>query len=76
MEGVKASRSSLYQVYEEWAKKAGEYVLSGKAFTSRMRSHGFDDTGWITEHGKSHRVRAWSGVALAGPAEEVPGQWD
>lgn len=76
MEGVKVSRSSLYQAYDEWARQAGEYVLSGKAFTSRMRNHGIDDSGWMTEHGKSHHVRAWSGIALAGPAEEVPGQWD
>jgi len=73
MDGVKVSRSSLYQAYEDWARKAGEEVLSGKAFTARMRARGLGDSAWTTEHGK--RTRAWSGIALAGPAEEVPGAW-
>jgi len=69
--GLKVSRASLYQACEEWAKQAGECVLSGKAFTARIRGHGFDDSAWTTEHDK--RARAWGGVALAGPAEETPG---
>ena len=73
LNGVKASRLSLYQAYEQWAKQTGEPMLSGKRFTARMRSMGFDEV-WTTEAGK--RARAWGGVALAGPAEEVPGQWD
>jgi len=73
VEGVKVARSALYQAYEEWAKSTGEQTLSGKAFANRMRGRGFDDSGSTAEHGK--RLRAWSGIALAGPAEEVPGAW-
>ena len=70
---IRTSRTSLYQAYEQWARETGEPLLGGKRFTSRMRGMGFDEV-WKTEAGK--RVRAWGGVALAGPAEEVPGQWD
>ncbi len=73
IDSVKASRASLYQAYEQWAKQAGEPLLSGKAFASRMRSMGFTE-GWTTESGK--RTRAWGGLALAGPSQEVPGQWN
>jgi len=73
VEGVKVARSSLYQAYEEWAKSTGEQTLSGKAFANRMRGRGFDDSGSTSEHGK--RLRAWNGIALAGPAQEVPGAW-
>ena len=66
---VKIARSTLYQAYEEWAKKAGEQTLTGKAFANRMRGHNFED-GWTTEHGK--RQRAWNGIALASQAEEDP----
>ena len=65
---LKVSRSSLYQAFVEWAKGGGEEMLSGKAFASRMRSRGFNDSAWTTEHAK--RLRAWGGVALVGPIEE------
>ncbi|HUT58123.1 MAG TPA: phage/plasmid primase, P4 family, partial [Phycisphaerae bacterium] len=41
---LKVSRSSLYQAFVEWAKGGGEEMLSGKAFASRMRSRGFNDS--------------------------------
>jgi len=69
-EALKVARSTLYQAYEEWAKSTGEQTLGGKAFANRLRGRGLDDSGWTTEHGK--RLRAWNGIALAGP-EEVPG---
>ena len=65
---LKVSRSSLYQAFVEWAKGSGEEMLSGKAFASRMRSSGFNDSAWTTEHAK--RLRAWAGVALVGPVQE------
>jgi putative DNA primase/helicase len=65
---LKVSRSSLYQAFVEWAKGSGEEMLSGKAFASRMRSRGFNDSAWTTEHAK--RLRAWAGVALVGPVQE------
>ena len=72
-DSAKVSRSSLYQEYEQWAKKTGEPLMSGKTFTSRMRSMEFQEL-WTTEACK--RARGWGGVAIAGPSEEVPGQWD
>jgi putative DNA primase/helicase len=69
-EGLKVARSTLYQAYEEWAQNTGEQTLNGKAFATRMRGRGLDDSGWTTECGK--RLRAWSGIALAGPTEERP----
>jgi putative DNA primase/helicase len=65
---LKVSRSSLYQAFVEWAKGGGEEMLSGKAFASRMRSRGFNDSAWTTEHAR--RLRAWTGVALVGPVQE------
>lgn len=65
---LKVIRSSLYQAFMEWAKGSGEEMLSGKAFASRMRSRGFNDSAWTSEHAK--RLRAWAGVALVGPVQE------
>ncbi|MCK4849709.1 MAG: hypothetical protein KAT11_00080 [Phycisphaerae bacterium] len=67
---VKIARSTLHRAYEQWAKDTDEQTLSRKAFANRMRGHGFSDSSCTTEHGK--RLRAWSGIALACHAEEVP----
>ena len=64
--GLKILNKVLRVAYEEWCKENGEYAMSQKLFSEKMKEHGFDST-----RGGPNGETLWHGIAIKGAARAL-----
>jgi phage/plasmid-associated DNA primase len=57
--GKQASHADLYLAFRIWAEAAGEFVLSGKAFSESLAERGFE-----RDRAGKDRSKIWRGIGL------------
>ena len=53
------TKGALYEAYNEWARKSGEYPVTKRDFGARLLEKGFSDN-------RIKKGRFWKGIKLVG----------